>query len=43
MTARRLPPPWPVEGIGAAFVVTDSTVQKLTWVYFEDDPGDSRK
>jgi hypothetical protein len=28
-----------VEDIGAAFVVTDSTEQKLAYVYFEDEPG----
>jgi hypothetical protein len=44
MTARRFPPPWSVEDIGAdvqraAFVVTDSTGQKLAYVYFEDEPG----
>jgi hypothetical protein len=36
---RRFPPPWTVEDIGAAFVVTDSAGQKLTYVYFEDEPG----
>jgi hypothetical protein len=39
MTARRFPPPWTVEDIGAAFVVKDSTGQKLAHVYFEDEPG----
>jgi hypothetical protein len=28
-----------VEDIGAAFVVTDSTGQRLAYVYFEDEPG----
>jgi hypothetical protein len=28
MPARRFPPPWTVEDIGAAFVVTDSAGQK---------------
>jgi hypothetical protein len=36
---RRFPPPWTVEDIGAAFVVTDSAGQKLAYVYFEDEPG----
>jgi hypothetical protein len=36
---RRFPPPWSVEDIGAAFVVKDSTVQQLAYVYFEDEPG----
>ena len=35
MMARRFPPPWSVEDIGAAFVVTDSAGQKLAYVYFE--------
>jgi hypothetical protein len=37
--ARRFPPPWTVKDIGAAFVVADSTGQKLAYVYFEDEPG----
>jgi hypothetical protein len=37
--ARRFPPPWTVEDIGAAFVVTDSAGQKLAYLYFEDEPG----
>jgi hypothetical protein len=39
MSARRFPPPWTVENIGAAFVVKDSAGQKLAYVYFEDEPG----
>jgi endo-1,4-beta-D-glucanase Y len=39
MTARRFPPPWTVEDIGAAFVVMDSAGQQLAYVYFEDKPG----
>ena len=35
----RFPPPWSVEDIGAAFVVTDGVGQKLAYVYFEDEPG----
>jgi hypothetical protein len=38
MPPRRFPPPWPVEDIGAAFVVKDSGGQKLAYVYFEDEP-----
>jgi hypothetical protein len=38
MAPRRFPPPWTVEDIGAAFVVIDSTGQKLAYVYFEDEP-----
>jgi hypothetical protein len=32
-------PPWLVEELEACFFVTDSTGQKLAYVYFEDDPG----
>ena len=39
MTTHRFPPPWTVEDIGAAFVVTYSAEQKLAYVYFEDEPG----
>jgi hypothetical protein len=31
--------PWSVEDIGAAFVVIDSARQKLSYVYYEDEPG----
>jgi hypothetical protein len=36
---RRFPPPWSVEDIGTAFVVTDSAGQKLSYVYYEDEPS----
>jgi hypothetical protein len=36
---RRFPPPWSVEELDACFVVQDSAGQKLTYVYFEDEPG----
>ncbi len=39
MTARRFPPPWTVEDIGACFVVKDNSAQKLTYVYYEGEPG----
>ncbi|MFZ1150769.1 MAG: hypothetical protein WAR76_13685 [Xanthobacteraceae bacterium] len=39
MTERRFPPPWIVEELEACFYVCDSTGQKLTYVYFEDEPG----
>jgi hypothetical protein len=39
VTTHRFPPPWTVEDIGAAFVVTYSAEQKLAYVYFEDEPG----
>jgi hypothetical protein len=39
MTDRRFPPPWSVEGIGAAFVVMDSSGQKLGYFYYEEEPG----
>jgi hypothetical protein len=32
-------PPWLVEDIGAAFVVKDSTGQKLGYFYYEEEPG----
>jgi hypothetical protein len=38
MNSRRFPPPWTVEDIDAAFVVKDSTGQKLACVYYEDEP-----
>jgi hypothetical protein len=38
MTARRFPPPWSVEDIGAAFVVKDGNGQQLAYVYYEDEP-----
>ena len=37
-TARRFPPPWSIEDIGAAFVVKDGTGQKLGYFYYEDEP-----
>jgi hypothetical protein len=33
------PLPWSFEELDACFVITDSTRQKLAYVYFEDDPG----
>jgi hypothetical protein len=39
MTARGFPLPWSVEELDACFVITDSTRQKLAYVYFEDDLG----
>jgi hypothetical protein len=39
MTARRFPPPWTVEDIGACFIVKDSTGQKLAAVYYAEEPG----
>src|SRR5215468_4606617 len=37
--ARRFPPPWSVEDIGAVFVVRDHNEQALAYVYFEEEPG----
>jgi hypothetical protein len=37
--ARRFPPPWSVEELDVCFVVKDRDDQKLTYVYFEDEPG----
>ncbi len=39
MPARRFPLPWIVEDIGACFVVIDSAGQKLSCVYYEEEPG----
>jgi hypothetical protein len=39
VASRRFPPPWSVEDIGAAYVVTDSGGQKLVYVYYEEEPG----
>ncbi len=39
MSPRRFPPPWSIEDIGAAFVVTDSDGQNLAYVYYEEEPG----
>jgi hypothetical protein len=38
MTELGFPSPWSVQEQDACFVVTDSTRQKLAYVYFEDDP-----
>jgi len=43
VTTRRLPPPWTVEDIDAAFVVKDSSGQKLAYVYYEEEPGRRRR
>jgi hypothetical protein len=37
--ARRFPPPWSIEDIGAAYVVKDGGGQKLAYVYYEEEPG----
>ena len=39
MPPRRFPPPWTVDELDACFVVQDRSGQKLTYVYFEDEPG----
>jgi hypothetical protein len=38
---RRFPPPWTIEdtGTGSAFVVKDSSGQKLGYFYYEEEPG----
>jgi hypothetical protein len=36
---RRFPPPWSVEDNGSCFVVIDSDGQKLSYVYYEEEPG----
>jgi hypothetical protein len=39
MPNRRFPPPWTAEDTGAAFVVKDSSGQKLGYFYYEEEPG----
>jgi hypothetical protein len=44
VTARRFPPPWSVEDVGAevqhrALVIKDKNGQALAYVYFEEEPG----
>jgi hypothetical protein len=39
MSGRRFPPPWTIEELDTCFVVSDSSGQKLAYVYFEEDPG----
>jgi hypothetical protein len=39
MTDRRFPPPWSIEDTGAAFIVNDSTGQKLGYFCYEEEPG----
>jgi hypothetical protein len=36
---RRFPPPWSVDELEACFVVKDGSGQKLSCVYFEEEPG----
>jgi hypothetical protein len=37
---RHFPPPWTIEELNdACFVVSDSSGQKLAYVYFEEEPG----
>jgi DNA-binding response OmpR family regulator len=42
LTARSVPVPWSVKDIGDAFVVRDSTEQKVAYVYYEEEPGRRR-
>ena len=39
MKGGRLPPPWSIQDLGAAFVVKDSARRKLVYVYFEEKPA----
>jgi len=39
MPERRLPLPWSIDDLTAAFVVRDRTGQALAHVYFENEPG----
>jgi hypothetical protein len=38
MPGHAFSPPWFVQELDTCFVVTDSTRQKLAYVYYEDDP-----
>jgi hypothetical protein len=38
MTARRFPPPWPIDELVERFVVHDATGHALAHVYFEEVP-----
>jgi hypothetical protein len=35
---RRFPPPWSIDELEACFVVTDSAGQKLSYIYYEEEP-----
>jgi hypothetical protein len=37
--SRCFPSPWSIEDIGTAFVVKDSSGQKLGYFYYEEEPG----
>jgi hypothetical protein len=37
---RRFPPPWTIEELNnACFIVSDANGQKLSYFYFEEEPG----
>jgi len=36
---RRFPAPWTIEELDLCFMVRDHSGQKLSYVYFEDEPG----
>jgi hypothetical protein len=36
---RRFSPPWSVDELEVCFVVKDSAGQKLSYVYYEEEPG----
>jgi hypothetical protein len=38
MTARRFPPAWSIENIGACYLVKDVACQKWAAVYYEEEP-----
>lgn len=37
MTVPGFPAPWSIQELDACFVVTDSSRQKLAYIYYEDD------
>jgi len=43
MPDRRFTPPWDIEDNGACFIVRDNNGQALSYVYYENEPGCSRR
>ena len=39
MPSRRFTPPWDIEDNGACFIVRDANEQALSYVYYENEPG----
>jgi len=43
MTTRRFPPPWSVEVTPNYFIVRDANGQALGYVYYESEPGCTKR